>query len=219
MRRSQNRKYCKKRAGRTGTKVYRGAHFDEVPVTPCLRCEREQHRECARNPHCTARAAPTRGVNKRDAGEAQWDRARSARARAANHPSRRVCAERAAKKLAKELAKKPPPVAAPPSDVFEWRKVDGPLFWLAKATDGVGHHDGDCEYIVQVKLEDFGDLFVPGAEARWTGVNGGDPKRIYRLPDAIPAGKAASFRLRVHPSAAMGRLVIVDGLEVRVRVA
>ena len=38
--RSRNQKYCKERAGRSGTKVYRGAFFDGPVVTQCRLCDK-----------------------------------------------------------------------------------------------------------------------------------------------------------------------------------
>jgi len=88
-------------------------------------------------------------------------------------------------------------------------------FWLARATDGKGHHDGTREYDVDVPIEDLGPLFFPSGEARFTEVNGGDGK-IYTLPAAPPPpGGAIRFHLAVCAEGAMGKYILPGGLEVR----
>ena len=124
----------------------------------------------------------------------------------------RLAAARKAKQLAKLLAAAPPD----PIDSTEWCRVENDIFF-AFAADGIGHHDGEREYIVDVPPEEFGGRFIPGGQARWTDVNGGptDPI-IHALPSQLPPpGGVVRFRLRVCPEGAMGRLVIVGGLEVR----
>jgi hypothetical protein len=120
-------------------------------------------------------------------------------------------AARAAKKAAK--AKGPEPEDPPPPP-GTWRKVDTQPFWLAQATDGVGHHDGVREYDVVVKMADFGELFFPGGEARFTQVQGGD-ERVHRLPAVWQTDGGLRFRISVCPEGAMGRVIIVAGLETR----
>lgn len=89
---------------------------------------------------------------------------------------------------------------------------------MAFATDGKGHHDGSCEYEVDVPLADFGDLYVAGGEARWTEVNGGNPATVHKLPAAPAADTSLRFKLKVHPDGATGRRKLVGGLEVRASV-
>ena len=115
----------------------------------------------------------------------------------------------AARALVRQLKHKQP---EPPKT--EWRRVPT-AFWLARATDGKGHHDGAREYDVDVPIEDLGPLFFPSGEARFTEVHGGDGK-IYTLPAAAPpAGEGVRFRLAVCAEGAMGKYILAAGLEVR----
>ena len=69
VRRGANQKFCKKRAGKSGTKIYRGPHFDEVAVSQCPYHDRGKHRKCAHLPHCgTIRQRSPNGINKRAKG-------------------------------------------------------------------------------------------------------------------------------------------------------
>lgn len=118
-------------------------------------------------------------------------------------------AARAAKRAAKAEAN------ARKGKPAEWLPVEG--WWFAYALDGRGHHDGDGEYEVRIPVADFGGRLFLGGDARITGVHGGDPTTIYRLPPTVvpPPDGAIAFRLIVHPRASRGRFIVVDGLEVR----
>jgi len=160
----EKQQFCKKRAGLTGAKVYRGAHFDEDKPSVCLAHDRLQHRSCSHLIHCgKVRASPSpRGIVKREE-----DRAR-----------------------ARELKKALDPDADQPDDPADdtkWHEITSQIFWMGKAVDGRGHHDGMCEYFVDVPIEDFEDKFFAGGEACWTKVNGGYPEKKYRLPAVRPA--------------------------------
>lgn len=119
--------------------------------------------------------------------------------------------ERAEKREAKAKAKAAKKAGEP---IDEWVPVEGPFFGVA--SDGRGHHDGECQYHVAVPKVDFGRRFFPSGEARWTRVNGGDPNKIYKLPPVAPRNEEAIvFKIPVHPAATGGRVMLVDGLVVR----
>ena len=129
---------------------------------------------------------------------------------------------RADRAIARERKKDQPEDPDEPDDKDDgWRKVDTQLFWIGEAVDGIGHHDGACEYKVDVPIEDFGDkFFFAGGQARWTEVNGGDPAKTYRLPLVQPAaGGNVSFRVPVRPQGACGLVCMLAGLEVRAAAA
>jgi hypothetical protein len=174
------------------------------------------------------RASPSpRGVNKKKQGARTHARGPYARERSArtSHTCRDARAfallaartERAARREAKEAAKaeRQTPVVTKLLD-RAWRAVDGAPLWIGEAVDGVGHHDGACEYVVEVPIEDFRNKFIAGGEARWTMVNGGDPEQLFALPDVAPSG-AVKFRVRVCSEGGAGRVCIFRGLEVRPR--
>ena len=105
-----------------------------------------------------------------------------------------------------------PAVPPIPEDVeTDWESVDG--MWAALAADGIGHHDGDGEYVVQIPVEDFGELFFLGGEVRFEA-NGIDPRTIFPLPTVAPA-TTVTFRFKVCPEGRTGRAILVEGLEVR----
>jgi len=82
--RSQFKKYCKKRAGRTGVRVRRGSPFDVLALGQCPPCDRGQNRRCIRIPqHCRARQRSPNGINKREQQRAAR-RAAKAAAKAAS---------------------------------------------------------------------------------------------------------------------------------------
>ena len=68
----------------------------------------------------------------------------------------------------------------------KWHEIMGPIMggWMGEAVDGRGHHDGMCEYFVEVPIEDFGHKFFAGGEARWIQHY---PEKTYRLPAVRPA--------------------------------
>ena len=89
--------------------------------------------------------------------------------------------------------------------------------WLAKAVDGKGYHDGDGKYVVEIPVEDFGEHFYLGGDARMQ-IAGGDHEKVYRLPATQPPpGGGVRFGLDVSPMAALGRIALVGELEVRAR--
>lgn len=131
-----------------------------------------------------------------------------------------ACAERAlarqvkveAREAKRETRKEPEPPPEPPED---WQAVPGEDFWLAKAVDGHGHHDGLLLYDVAICVDYFGASYIPGGQARFLHINGGD-RKIFTLPVVAPAaGTVLNFRLPVCLQGAAGRVAIVRGLEVR----
>jgi len=63
------RKCCKKRRARRGTNAVVGSHVYEYTAAQCLRCDRGQHRRCARIPgHCVALERSPNGINRRKRG-------------------------------------------------------------------------------------------------------------------------------------------------------
>jgi len=182
-------------------KIYRGAHFDETGVSQCLYHDRGQHKRCDRLDTCPpVQERSPKGMNKRDQ-------------------------ERAAKRTDKDTAKKMAvaqllmgepsdvPAGEPPAPAA-WRQVKTRPFWCAQAVDGLGHRDGSCEYTVKIPMADFGTLFFPGGQARFTA-NGGDT--VHDLPTVWRTDGALVFRFQVHPEVAMGRVILVGGLETRPR--
>ena len=106
--------------------------------------------------------------------------------------------------------------AAPPTPEeleTDWQPIDG--VWAAIATDGVGHHDGDGEYLLQIPVEHFGELLLLGGDARFEA-NGADPHNIFRLPSVAPT-VCVNFRFRVCAEGRTGRVVLINGIEVRAR--
>lgn len=211
-------------------------------MTQCLRCDRGQRRKCVRLPSCTARVRSPNGTNLRKIGARRAARGESA-ARAGctqhapgleprSHSSRArltaplsvpsasvVCTERAQRRAVRcrpppsplvERPETPPPEPEPEP---KWTTVAG--IFLARASDGVGHHDGALEYVVTVKMEEFGGKFVAGGRARFTQVSGGDAREFALPAEPPPPGHGVAFRLPVHPQGAGGRCVVVGGLEVR----
>ena len=66
--------------------------------------------------------------------------------------------------------------------------------------------------MVSIPMADFGALFFPGGQARFTQ-NGGDA--IHDLPTAWYTDGELQFFFTVHPHVAMGRVILVGGLETR----
>lgn len=217
-------------------KIYRGAHFDETRVTQCLYHDRGQHKRCERLDTCPPiQVRSSKGMNKRDQGEQPRSRSHRAAGEARSEfPARThvftlvppVRAERAAKRAAKDKAKKVAaaeqplvdeaggePAGEPPAPAA-WRQVKTRPFWCAQAVDGRGHRDGSCEYTVKIPMADFGTLFFPGGQARFTE-NGGGGDIVHDLPTVWRTDGALVFRIQVHPEVAMGRVILVGGLETR----
>ena len=214
-------------------KIYRGAHFDETRVTQCLYHDRGQHKRCDRLDTCPPiQERSPKGMNKRDQGEQPKPRSRRAAGEGRSDPLALthvltpvppVRAERAAKRTDKDTAKKMAvaqllmgepsdvPAGEPPAPAA-WRQVKTRPFWCAQAVDGLGHRDGSCEYTVKIPMADFGTLFFPGGQARFTA-NGGDT--VHDLPTVWRTDGALVFRFQVHPEVAMGRVILVGGLETR----
>ena len=86
-----------------------------------------------------------------------------------------------ARELKKALDPYPPD---DPADDTKWHEIMGPIMggWMGEAVDGRGHHDGMCEYFVEVPIEDFGHKFFAGGEARW----------IQHYPEKIPSAGGAT---------------------------
>ena len=88
--RSRFKKYCKERARRRGTNVRRGSPYDGARPSQCLKCDRGQHRRCARLPHCWARFRSPNGIRRRDLNRAANRAARAAANRHRAPPARRA---------------------------------------------------------------------------------------------------------------------------------
>jgi hypothetical protein len=118
-------------------------------------------------------------------------------------------AGRAARK-AKKQAEEAPTVEG------EWTYIDN--MWAAIANDGKGYHDGDGEYTVKIPVEDFGEHFYLGGEARLY-LCGGDDKKVFELPSEMPPpGSRVSFCVQSFPAAhPLGRLAMINGMWVRPR--
>ena len=125
-------------------------------------------------------------------------------------------AKRAAKAEAKERAKKLAAPAPPPTEP-EWDYIEGP--WVALAGDGVGRHDGNGHYVLQIPVEDFAGQLPLGGDARLDDVNGDEEEgKIWKLPTVMPpAGKALTFHINICKEArgGIGRALLVGGVEVR----
>ena len=125
-------------------------------------------------------------------------------------------AKRAAKAEAKERAKKVAAPAPPPTEP-EWDYIEGP--WVALAGDGVGRHDGNGHYVLQIPVEDFAGQLPLGGDARLDDVNGDEEEgKIWKLPTVMPpAGKALTFHINICKEArgGIGRALLVGGVEVR----
>ena len=68
---SKFRKYCQNRAKLLGTRGRRGSPFDiDNQPSQCLRCDRGQHRRCARLRHCRAGFRSPNGTNRRQLNRA-----------------------------------------------------------------------------------------------------------------------------------------------------
>mmetsp|Transcript_36984 Transcript_36984/g.97937 ORF Transcript_36984/g.97937 Transcript_36984/m.97937 type:complete len:95 (-) Transcript_36984:504-788(-) len=89
--------------------------------------------------------------------------------------------------------------------------------WLAHATDGRGHHDGDGQYDVHVPIGDFGDNFFAGGEAKMEMI-GTDSDIVHELPSIKPQSHV-TFHLRSVrgpvPMGAIGRVCMMWHLRVR----
>ena len=83
-------KFCRERARRRGTNVRRGSPYDGARPSQCLKCDRGQHRRCARLPHCWARFRSPNGVRRRDLNRAANRAARAAANRHRAPPARRA---------------------------------------------------------------------------------------------------------------------------------
>ena len=93
--------------------------------------------------------------------------------------------------------------------------VDG--LWLARAIDGRGYHDGDGKYVVHIPIDDFGDNFFAGGEAKMVMI-GCDHDAIHRLPDEKPPSYVVFHLQSVRgpvPMGAIGRVAMVSNLQVR----
>ena len=122
-----------------------------------------------------------------------------------------VCAERAARREQKKAkqAKK----ALGEDAASEWVAIDE--WFIAKADDGRGHHDGDGKYTVHIPIEDFGAHFYPGGEVR-LDMTGGVHEQIYRLPTARPpSGAYVALHVQALPAWALGSIVVGTGFQVR----
>lgn len=116
---------------------------------------------------------------------------------------------RAAAKAAK--AADPPPSAPPAS---EWQPIAG--LWLARASDGRGHHDGDGIYNLDIPATELAPQLVLGGQVRFTEVNGGTGQ-VFGLASApAPHAGRVRFPLQVNPLAAGGVCIIASGMEYRV---
>jgi hypothetical protein len=225
--RSRRKKYDKEKQGRTGLKTKRGSHLDASPARQCPRCDKGLHRRCERLAHCTARQRSPAGVSKRKEGE---NSARASRRRARICDILSECASTtfsplafpsplrvivAADRLAQQAEKKAKKALAfgpQPKPENQWVAIEG--LWLAYAVDGKGHHDGDGKYVCQIPVKDFGEHFFLGGEARITLGS----QQVFRLPSVAPPPAAGvTFRLQVEQRVfgGMGRLALVDGIEVR----
>ena len=81
-------KFCRERARRRGTNVRRGSPYDGARPSQCLKCDRGQHRRCARLPHCWARFRSPNGTRRRDLNRAANRAARAAANRHRAPPAR-----------------------------------------------------------------------------------------------------------------------------------
>ena len=124
-------------------------------------------------------------------------------------------AKRAAKAEAKERAAKKLDVPAPTEP--KWVYIEGP--WVAIAGDGVGRHDGNGHYVLQIPVDDFAGQLPLGGDARLDDVNGDEEEgKIWKLPTVMPpAGKALTFHINICKEArgGIGRALLVGGVEVR----
>ena len=84
--RSKFTKFCRRRAQLLGTNVRRGSPFDGRRPSQCLRCDRGQHRRCARLPTCWARFRSPNGIRRRDLNRAAQRAQRQQRTKGAPPP-------------------------------------------------------------------------------------------------------------------------------------
>ena len=68
----------------------RGSPYDGARPSQCLKCDRGQHRRCARLPHCWARFRSPNGIRRRDLNRAANRAARAAANRHRAPPARRA---------------------------------------------------------------------------------------------------------------------------------
>ena len=102
--------------------------------------------------------------------------------------------------------------AVPPIPLeTDWQPIEG--VWAALATDGVGHHDGSGEYLLQIPVEDFGELLFLGGEARFEA-SGIDPRTVFPLPTVVPA-TTVDLRFNVCAEGRTGYVILVEGLQAR----
>jgi len=173
----------------------------------CKRCEKGRcKKKCQRNAKCdpNIKKRSPKGVNLQKIAKKAAKAEKKVTVQA-EKAWRRAAA--AAKKKGEEPPKPPEPPQA------KWEDLDG-RFYMAVATDGRGHSNGECKYRVTVPPEDFGMPYPGGAEVRFTEMNGHDA-RIISLPMVVPPGQEVEFILPVHPMGAGGRTVLATGLQIR----